>query len=61
MAVDSPCVGVCRMHSTYRICKGCYRSALEIRIWNIAEDTTKEKIIKGLLIKKKIYGDLKDA
>ncbi|WP_370229913.1 DUF1289 domain-containing protein [Cognatishimia sp.] len=41
--IDSPCIQVCVIHPTERICTGCYRSIDEIGAWSkFSEDERKE-------------------
>ena len=41
--IDSPCIRVCVIHPTERICTGCYRSIDEIGAWSkFSEDERKE-------------------
>jgi len=32
--IESPCVRVCVLHPTERLCMGCYRSGAEIASWS---------------------------
>lgn len=32
--IESPCIKVCVIHPTERLCTGCYRSIDEITIWS---------------------------
>lgn len=32
--VDSPCIRICSIHPTERICIGCYRTIEEIAAWS---------------------------
>ena len=32
--IESPCVKVCVLHPTERLCMGCYRSGEEIACWS---------------------------
>jgi predicted Fe-S protein YdhL (DUF1289 family) len=61
MPVASPCQGVCRLHKTHKICVGCYRSPLELRVWDSALDTIKQVILDKCAIKKEIYGDIRET
>ena len=56
MAIQNVCVGVCEFHNEYKICKGCYRSKLEIRQWIIGTDVDKEQILASIEQKRVIYG-----
>lgn len=42
--VPSPCVGVCRMHPTTRLCEGCWRTLEEIAGWSRADDAHKREV-----------------
>jgi predicted Fe-S protein YdhL (DUF1289 family) len=43
-AVLSPCVGVC-VQDDDAICKGCFRSATEVRNWNNLSNTEKTQVL----------------
>ena len=58
MPLQTPCVGICRIHPEYRICIGCYRSRLEIVQWTKGSDTEKAIILTSIEQKKLIYGEL---
>jgi predicted Fe-S protein YdhL (DUF1289 family) len=58
MSIQNICVGVCSMHEQYKVCKGCYRTRLEIAKWMSASDSEKQVIIASTETKKKIYGEL---
>ncbi len=32
--IESPCVKVCVLHPTAKLCMGCYRSGREITLWS---------------------------
>jgi uncharacterized protein len=40
----SPCVGVCRLDDTGRLCLGCRRTPDEIAAWPAADPATRERI-----------------
>jgi predicted Fe-S protein YdhL (DUF1289 family) len=56
MGIMNPCRGVCKIHEEYKICKGCYRSRLEIRQWLTSTDEEKLAIIAAIEQKREIYG-----
>jgi predicted Fe-S protein YdhL (DUF1289 family) len=58
MSIQNVCIGVCKIHEEYKICKGCYRSRLEIRQWLTATDEEKLVIIASIEQKREIYGQL---
>ena len=37
----SPCISVCRMHSTTGLCEGCFRTTSEIATWGSSGDVAK--------------------
>ena len=39
--VPSPCISVCEMDATSGLCKGCYRTLDEIRLWSQSGDAAK--------------------
>ena len=39
--VPSPCISVCQMDTTSGLCKGCYRTLDEIRLWSQSGDAAK--------------------
>jgi len=58
MPVASPCQGVCKLHPIHKICQGCYRSPLELRVWDSASDNIKQAILAKCAIKAEIYGNI---
>ena len=42
--VDSPCVQVCVVHPTERICVGCYRTIDEISGWSNMDAATRQAV-----------------
>ena len=58
--VGSPCIGVCCQHPKYKVCRGCYRSRLELRMWQFMTLEEKVKVIDNLELRKTLYGDLED-
>ena len=58
MPPQTICKGVCKLHPIHKICQGCYRSPLEIKIWLSASDTTKQSIIDKCALKQELYGDI---
>ena len=41
MSVPSPCVKICRLDPTGRVCTGCYRSLDEIANWLRLDDAAR--------------------
>ncbi|MGE0349625.1 DUF1289 domain-containing protein [Hydrogenophaga sp.] len=39
--VPSPCISVCQMDAISGLCKGCYRTLDEIRLWSQSGDAAK--------------------
>ena len=46
--VDSPCVNICVVHPTERICTGCYRTIDEIAQWARLTPETRREIMDEL-------------
>jgi len=46
--VDSPCVQICVIHPTERICTGCYRTIDEITAWSKMTPETRRDIMAEL-------------
>ena len=46
--IDSPCIQVCVIHPTERICTGCFRSIDEIGAWSRFSDEKRAEIMKEL-------------
>ena len=40
-AVPSPCISVCRIDPTTRLCEGCHRTIDEIAHWSLLDDDEK--------------------
>lgn len=48
MAIQSPCVDVCRIDATSGFCVGCLRTREEIRAWKGMTDPQREALIGDL-------------
>ena len=46
--IDSPCVKLCSIHPTERICVGCYRSMEEIGAWSSLSSEVRLEIMSEL-------------
>ena len=46
--IDSPCIQICVIHPTERICTGCYRSIDEIGAWSRFSDEERAAIMQEL-------------
>ena len=46
--IDSPCIQICVIHPTERICTGCYRSIDEIGAWSRFTDEERAEIMQEL-------------
>ena len=46
--IDSPCIQICVIHPTERICTGCYRSIDEIGAWSKFSDDERAEIMAAL-------------
>jgi hypothetical protein len=46
--IDSPCIKLCSIHPSERICVGCYRSIKEIGIWSKLSPEARSTIMKEL-------------
>lgn len=53
--VESPCIKLCVLHSTAKICIGCYRSADEIQKWSRYSSKERHLIIEELPSRGKIF------
>ncbi|WP_094779648.1 DUF1289 domain-containing protein [Paraburkholderia ribeironis] len=45
MAVDSPCINVCRIDGKSGLCVGCFRTREEIRGWKTMIDHRRHQVI----------------
>jgi uncharacterized protein len=45
MAIQSPCIDICKIDGTSGFCIGCLRTRDEIREWKSAEDARRQQII----------------
>lgn len=50
--VESPCVQICVVHPTERICTGCYRTIGEITRWSKMESSERAEIMNDLPARK---------
>lgn len=46
--VESPCVQICVVHPTERICTGCYRTIDEISRWSKMDSDERAEIMQDL-------------
>ena len=46
--IDSPCLKLCSIHPTERICVGCYRSMEEIGAWSSLSSKVRLEIMSEL-------------
>lgn len=46
--VESPCIQICVVHPTERICTGCYRSIDEITKWSKMDSSERAEIMEDL-------------
>lgn len=46
--VESPCVQICVVHPTERICTGCYRTIDEIARWSKMDSSERAEIMQDL-------------
>ncbi|WP_425044166.1 DUF1289 domain-containing protein [Primorskyibacter sp. S87] len=46
--IESPCVQICVIHPTERICTGCYRSIDEITRWSKMDSAERAEIMATL-------------
>lgn len=46
--VESPCVQICVVHPTERICTGCYRTMDEITRWSKMDSSERAEIMQDL-------------
>jgi uncharacterized protein len=48
MAIQSPCIDVCRIDGASGFCVGCLRTREEIREWKGMTDERRQQVIEGL-------------
>ena len=46
--IESPCVKICVIHPSERLCTGCYRTIEEISAWSRLPQKERDKIINEL-------------
>ncbi|WP_170349137.1 MULTISPECIES: DUF1289 domain-containing protein [Ruegeria] len=46
--VESPCIQICVVHPTERICTGCYRTIDEISRWSKMDSNERAEIMENL-------------
>ncbi|NDW47701.1 DUF1289 domain-containing protein [Ruegeria sp. PrR005] len=46
--IDSPCIRICVVHPTERICTGCFRTIDEISRWSRMESDERQAIMQEL-------------
>jgi hypothetical protein len=60
MAAESPCVDICKIVQRTGYCRGCGRSAKEIREWERTTEAEREAILARLPERLKAMKDLGD-
>ncbi len=45
MAVQSPCIGICRINARSGLCEGCFRTVEEISSWTRMRDEERGQVI----------------
>lgn len=45
MAVQSPCIGICRINSKSSLCEGCWRTVEEISVWPKMVDGKRQQLM----------------
>jgi hypothetical protein len=53
MAIDSPCINVCRIDPAANVCIGCYRSIDEITRWRGYSDGERKRVLAALPLRKR--------
>lgn len=51
-SLSSPCLGICLMDPTTRMCRGCLRTISEIAGWHDASAAEKSAILKRLAVRR---------
>lgn len=46
--IESPCVNVCVLHPTERLCMGCYRTGAEIASWSRLSPEERREVMDEL-------------
>ncbi|MEM1431047.1 MAG: DUF1289 domain-containing protein [Pseudomonadota bacterium] len=46
--LESPCIKVCQIHPTERICVGCFRSIQEIGMWSVMSPEERREVLDEL-------------
>lgn len=46
--IESPCINICVVHPTERICTGCYRTIDEISGWSRMSPEERQEIMQDL-------------
>lgn len=59
-AIESPCVGLCRMDEVHGLCIGCWRTLDEIARWSQMEKHERAEIMAALPGRRRVTGQPKD-
>lgn len=54
----SPCINVCKMDATNKLCVGCYRTIDEITIWSRTDDVQRASILAAVARRREKYAPL---
>ena len=44
MSIPSPCISLCKIDKTSKLCKGCWRTIEEIIAWSSHDDEAKKQV-----------------
>lgn len=54
--IPSPCIGVCRLDASLRVCEGCLRTTAEIARWPYADTSERLDILQLLRERRRAVG-----
>ena len=55
MSVESPCIRVCTLDETGRLCLGCFRTLDEIGAWAQLADPERARVVERLPARRREY------
>lgn len=59
--IPSPCIGVCKLDPTTRMCEGCLRTSREIARWPYADNAERMNMVQALRQRRRERGQTSAA
>lgn len=54
--IASPCINICKMDASNKLCLGCFRTLDEITLWSRADDAQRARILAAVAERRLQHG-----